>query len=157
MPRAIKILEFRVSGSTIPSGVAKPGAGSSGIARMLPIRHIEPFFHRYHDLFCCNHLNSFCESSNLYAVNGIRSMSPHRPPRLFQLLFSGRIVSPRLWRVLLQLKSCTLLSSVPRRSPPRDSKSPYTSSYNALFFNPLLPISGFPRERCQNSRVNWRP
>jgi hypothetical protein len=99
MPRAIKILEFRVSGNTSPSGVAKPGAEPSGsegarvlpiIFPMLPIWHIEPFLHRYHDLFCCNHLNSFCESSNLYAINGIRSMSPHRSPRLFQLLFSGR-------------------------------------------------------------------
>jgi hypothetical protein len=59
---------------------------------------------------CCILLNSFCESGNLYTINGMRSMSPHRSPRLFRLLFSDRIVSPRLWRALSQLASCTLLS-----------------------------------------------
>ena len=84
---------------------------------MLPIRHIEPFLRHYRDLFCCNHPNSFCEAMhiNLYAINGMRSMGPTQITATFQLLFSRRIVSPRLWRVLFQLKSCTLLSSEERR------------------------------------------
>jgi hypothetical protein len=85
MLRAIKILEFRVSGDTTPSGGAKPGAesaGSEGASEiffpMVPIRHIEPFLHRYHDLFYCILPNSFCESGDLYTTNGIRSMGIRR-------------------------------------------------------------------------------
>jgi hypothetical protein len=86
---------------------------------MLPIRHIEPFLHPYRDHYCCIHPYSFCEAISLYAINLCDQWVQHRSPRLFQLLFSGRIVSPRLWRVLLQLKSCALLSRKPRRSSMR--------------------------------------
>ena len=70
---------------------------------MLPIRHIEPFLHRYRNHFCCIHPYSFCEAISLYAINFMRSIGPTQITATFQLPAGGRIVSPRLWRVLFKL------------------------------------------------------
>jgi hypothetical protein len=80
----------------------------------------------------------------------MRSMGPHRSPRLFRLLFSGRIVSPHLWRVLLQLKSCTLLSRKPAQAEAKWSyfRPPKRAAVQRLW-------NGTAKEHCYKG--TWRP